>query len=485
MSSDKKLINSLLDYSEWHKFETKRAAVQPKRLLETVCAFSNTLGGILVIGMEDSKKAEGKNRLIGISEKPDNVSEFLKLLRSEFEPPLHHIVSTTEIDIKNTKKKKDKLLLVRVTKSNDIHSSKSGDTFVRRGSQNVKIGAQEIMRLRYEKGSIKIEEEITSLTDLSELDPELLNQYMKDTNSDSTDKWQFLKDNGLAKKKEKKLYLTIAAILLFGKNPAVLLGKKCSIKVSHYYGTKPNFSEKPNFIRKPFSLEGPLLKQIVDCIEYFRTIVKQTAPTLSGATFKSNLLIPEWVFQEAIVNAVIHRNYHMQDDIQVRIFDDRIEIESPGSYPAHITSSNIRTERFARNPVIQRVLNRFQDSPNLDIGEGVDRMFELMKNKNLYEPLFLPITVRPNTVHLFLLNLEKTDYWDTISLYLNQNARIDNKTAREITGITDTLYMSRLFSQWLDQGLLIKKGESKKGTYYVKPSEEENITLFSDPLKIN
>ena len=64
-------------------------------------------------------------------------------------------------------------------------------------------------------------------------------------------------------------------------------------------------------------------------------------------------------------------------------------------------------------------------------------------------------------------------------LSIDDKRKIDNQAAREITGIEDTLTMSRLFSQWINQGLLIKKGKSKKGTYYVKPKEEENINLFS------
>lgn len=64
-------------------------------------------------------------------------------------------------------------------------------------------------------------------------------------------------------------------------------------------------------------------------MDYFRSIVKSAPPKLKGATFNSSILIPERAFQEVVTNAVIHRNYAIQNDIQVRIFDDRIEVESP------------------------------------------------------------------------------------------------------------------------------------------------------------
>lgn len=362
--------------------------------------------------------------------------------------------------------------MLNIKKSNDVHSLKKGDTFVRKGRQNVKIGSTEIMRLKYEKGAIKFESEKSGILSIEDLDRDLLSQYKKDTSSTGLDDWQFLKDNGLAIGEGTKYELTKAGILLFGKNPSISLTSKCGIKISHYYGTKPAYTDKPNFVTRPFTIEGPLMRQIEQAIEYFRKVVKSSPPRLSGASFNPTFLIPEWAFQEAITNAVIHRNYFVQDDIQVRFFDDRVEVESPGTYPGHITVENIRTERFARNPLVLRTLNRFQTAPNLDIGEGVDRMFKVMKEKNLYEPLYFPPTIRPNTVLLLLLNIYKIEYWDTVSKYLDENYRITNKMARKITGVQDVLKMSRLLRGWVEKELLEKIGKAKKDCYYRKPGQE-------------
>lgn len=476
--NDEDIVRMFLDSQEWQTFECKRASIKPADLLETVVGFANADGGFIVVGLEDPAKAQGEKRLLGISENMDNVSDFLKLIDKEIEPPLL-LWGRFELDIVNTQGQTDKLLVLNIKKSNDVHSLKRGDTFVRKGRQNVKIGSTEIMRLKYEKGAIKFESEKAGTTSLENLDHELLAQYKKDTSSASSNDWQFLKDNGLANGGNDKYELTKAGLLLFGKNPSVALASKCGIKISHYYGTKPTYTGKPNFVTRPFTIEGPLMKQIEQAIEYFREIVKSSPPKLSGASFNPTFLIPEWAFQEAITNAVIHRNYFVQDDIQVRFFDDRVEVESPGTYPGHITVENIRTERFARNPLILRTLNRFRTAPNLDIGEGVDRMFKVMKEQNLYEPLFLPPTLRPNTVLLLLLNLHKIEYWDTVSKYLDENYRIINRKAREITGVTDVLKMSRLLRGWVEKGLLEKVGKAKKDSYYRKPGQEVPRGLFS------
>lgn len=464
---DKELVQIFLDADEWTAFECKRAAIEPSKLLETVTSFANTEGGYIVVGLEDPAKAERNKRLIGIGENLDNIAEFLKLVQKEIDPPLN-LWGKFELDIVNVAGKPDKLFIVNVKKSNDVHSLRKGDTFVRKGWQNVKIGSTEITRLKYEKGSIKFEDEKSEVVTLEDLDRTLLDLYKRDTSSVVSDDWQFLKDNGLAENHDGKFKLTKAGVLLFGRNPSVSMKSKCGIKISHYYGTKPSYTGEPNFVARPFTIEGPLFRQIEQVVDYFKGVVKKSPPKLVGASFRPTLLIPEWAFQEAITNAVIHRNYFVQNDVQVRFFDDRIEIESPGTYPGHITPGNIRSERFARNPIILRTLNRFQLAPNLDIGEGVDRMFKVMQEQDLYEPLFSPPASKPNSVLLVLLNLQKVEYWDIVSKYLDENYRITNRQARGITGIEDTIRMSRFLRLWVAKELLEKVDSKFKGNIYYK-----------------
>lgn len=474
----KEKISVLLHTEEWQVFESKRAAIKPAKLLETVVAFVNTNGGTIVIGLEDAKKAKGEKRLYGINENRENVSHFLALISKEIDPPLINFTQE-EIQIKNVQGKEDKLLLIKIDKSDDVHSHKNGDTFVRKGNQNQKIGASEITRIKYEKGSIQLESEVSRIDKMEDFQMDMLEQFKKDIDGKGNN-WQFLKDNGLAVKKNNKFFLTKGGALLFGKNPSVLLSGKFGIKISRFFGSKASFTGTPNFVHRPFTIEGPLLTQISKTIEYFREVVKSSPPKLSGSTFKPSLLIPESAFQEAITNAVIHRNYSIQNDIQVRFFDDKIEIESPGTYPGHVTPANIRRERFARNPIIQRTLNRFEDAPNLDIGEGVDRIFKVMKQKNLYEPLYQPATSFPNSVFVVLFNIHKIAYWDTVSIFLEKNNKITNEQARGITSITDTVKMSRLLKQWVESGLLKKaEGKSKKDMYYYKAGQDLSAVLFS------
>src|SRR5262249_24596759 len=96
---------------------------------------------------------------------------------------------------------------------------------------------------------------------------------------------------------------------------------------------------------------------------------------------------PTEAIHEIVTNAVIHRDYSRNDDIHVRIFDNRIEVFSPGTLPAHVTPKNILDERAARNPKVVRLLNKFRNPPNKDVGEGLNTAFEAMKKLRLKEPI--------------------------------------------------------------------------------------------------
>tara|TARA_R110002073_G_scaffold11648_6_gene52787 strand:- start:4191 stop:4448 length:258 start_codon:yes stop_codon:yes gene_type:complete len=68
---------------------------------------------------------------------------------------------------------------------------------------------------------------------------------------------------------------------------------------------------------------------------------------------------PEETLHEIITNAVIHRDYSIPDDVHIRIYDNRVEVENPSVLPGHITVENILGERFSRNGNIVRIINKF------------------------------------------------------------------------------------------------------------------------------
>jgi ATP-dependent DNA helicase RecG len=100
--------------------------------------------------------------------------------------------------------------------------------------------------------------------------------------------------------------------------------------------------------------------------------------------------VPEAAWLESIVNAVVHRSYTFGDHIRVELFDDRLEVQSPGRLPGLVRPDNIRSTRFARNPRIARAMADLRYGREL--GEGVDRMYQEMERAGLPEPIFVQST---------------------------------------------------------------------------------------------
>ena len=173
---------------------------------------------------------------------------------------------------------------------------------------------------------------------------------------------------------------------------------------------------------------------------------------------------PQETLHEIITNALLHRDYAFADDVHVRIFDNRVEVQSPGRLPAHITPKNILKERFARNASIVRLINKFPDPPNKDVGEGLNTAFAAMKRLQLAEPL---ITEQDNAVLVLIRHETLGSPEGLIMDYLKTNPEINNKRAREITGIDSEYRVRRAIQRLIAAGELERvPGTQSRATAY-------------------
>jgi len=185
------------------------------------------------------------------------------------------------------------------------------------------------------------------------------------------------------------------------------------------------------------------------------------------------------VVKEAITNAAIHRDYRLNRDIQIRIFDNRIEVESPGLFPGTITPANVdRAGSFARNPLIARNLREFPEPPNVDAGEGVRMMFAEMRAANLFPPFFRENRdVAQSAVVVTLLNEERPPIWEQVSDWIERNGPIANGDLCRIAGV-DTLRASKMLRRWVEQGVLQRDDSGgKRHTIYRKPDPSDGVEI--------
>lgn len=298
------------------------------------------------------------------------------------------------------------------------------------------------------------------------------NQWKSSRKIENNNIREVLFHTGLAKKdNDGNIQPTIASVLLFAKYPNDILEYKTSIKVTQYTGSLEKLSETPNIIGVPEIINGPLIQQIKDAHEYVLTLLRSGIRIPSG--FTTTYQIPERAVKEAITNAVIHRDYHAKRDIEIKIFEDRIEINSPGLLPANITSRNIGFERAEtyRNDLLVKHLRSFPSPPNLDQNEGVRAMRSEMNVANLYQPIFWTYPHIDDSVIVILFNDLRSSEWEKVSSYLQeQGTFLTNSIVREITGLTDRATVSRLLNKWVLKGLLTiirSESGSLKNTKYI------------------
>jgi ATP-dependent DNA helicase RecG len=154
---------------------------------------------------------------------------------------------------------------------------------------------------------------------------------------------------------------------------------------------------------------------------------------------------------EILTNALLHRDYSIPVDVHVRIFDNRIEIESPGKLPGHVTPENILQEQFARNGAIVRLINKFPDPPNKDVGEGLNTAFAAMSRLRLKSPV---IQERESSVLVIIRHEALASPAESVMEYLKTHAEIVNRIGREITGITSENSMKTVFYKLRDSGVI-------------------------------
>ena len=181
---------------------------------------------------------------------------------------------------------------------------------------------------------------------------------------------------------------------------------------------------------------------------------------------------PPEALHEFIANAVLHRDYSVADDIHITVFDNRIEVFSPGRLPAHITVENILNERFARNGAVVRILNKFPDPPNKDVGEGLNTAFDAMHNLGLKEPM---IAEEDSGVRVIIRHEPLASPEEAIMEYLKTHETIRNGQARDITHIRADYQMKTIFGRMVDKKLIEQvPGTRTASTAYRVRSADSN-----------
>lgn len=471
----RQLLAWVLSGQESATLETKRVSGKMVgKALETVCAFANTQGGWLVLGVEDAAKAQGNQRLHGISENPEAVDELTRKLVTHILPTVSDI-QTFRVPCVLRDGTNGALVVLHIPASDKVHSILDDGTWTRGQASNREMSATEITELSYRRGTRSAESEPVDV-DFDLLDTDTWRLYLRGRGLAPTGIADQLYRIGLAKRVGNELRPMRAAVLLFSDQPGALVaatGTRADVRVFHYKGNTIESGEVPNLRKAPRTLSGPIYRLIEQTHAY---VLEELAGglMLASSGFRTIHRYPERVVKEAITNALIHRDYRLNRDVHIRIFDNRIEVMSPGLFPGRITAASInRMGSFARNALIASNLREFPEPPNVDAGEGVRTMFNLMRAGNLYPPQYRELRDQAQEAILVtLLNEERPPIWEQVSDWMDRHGPIANSDLCQIAGL-DTLKASKMLKRWVEQGLLAgDPTRGKRNMVYVKPTAQ-------------
>ncbi len=360
-------IEKIIKSGEWENIEFKSSLAERKEILETICAFSNSAGGTILVGVDD------EGNVLGIKIGKNTIQELINEIKFSLEPLI--IPNIEVVDLKNKK-----ILVINVNEGLNKPYFFKGIAYKRVGRTNQRLSKEEIEKIIVEKykSRISFEERIVKVS-LKDLDEEKIKDFVyvakqyRNLDLKFVSTREFLKRLGLTKNNN----ITYAALLCFFKNPQIFL-PYCVVKCGKFKNGLVNEKE----------MKGNLFDQVIKSLEFVKENIKSTYTIDETGKRIEKYEIPIEVLREAIVNALIHRDYEIPSPIYIKIFEDRIEIINPGSLASPLTPEKLKMEHpsVLRNPKIANVFFLYGYVERWEY--GTNKMVELCLKNGLREPDF-------------------------------------------------------------------------------------------------
>lgn len=428
-------------------------------IAETLVSFANADGGTIVVGVDERGRRTGHAY-------SDEVDVALKGALERCRPPV-------EIRWHQADAEKGTAIAIVVPRSSELHTLSDGRVLIRTGVENRPLSGEEVRHLAATKSTGDFEAEIASGAGRKDLDDGVIDEFVarweerhRRPRPASVD--DLLVEIGALDPDGRP---TMAGVLLFARHPTAFVPQSALTFVK-FIGTTPRGDTgQPGYGRRE-DIGGPLAR----IIQRTWTILSdemRIGAVVAGLERKERTQYPMAAVREALVNAVAHRDYRLGGRrIEVRMYDDRLEVTSPGGLPGFITLDNILEEHFSRNPRI--VAGLYHWGYIEELGLGIDLMFDEMVRAGHPLPRFR------DTPYSFTVTLENarerppSPSWATnmnerqakALAYAQRNGRITNGEYREICDDVSAETLRLDLVDLVNRGILLKIGD-KRSTYYI------------------
>lgn len=353
--------------------EFKKEVPKNDQIIKTIIGFCNQKGGKLVIGVGDDRT------IVGL---PETTIEHLL---ESLDHAIYEACHPTIIPVISQQRFGDKSVIVIAVSSgmNKPYFRKSEGcqhgTYVRVGRSTVKATPEMIEELKWQGHNIDFEKLPVYRAEVNSIDDKLVQHFLNNRrNLAKTDvSEELMLSYSLIVEEHHKTYPTHAGLLLFGKDPQFYLSEAMII-CCHFTGV-----EGRNAIASVDCI-GTLLNQYHQAHNFIMSRLFH-AFHIPGMLREEKLEVPEVAFREALLNMLIHRNYHHPAPSKIFIYDDRLEFFSPGNFRGPIKSDQLlKGITYLRNPAICKVFREIGLVEKM--GTGFIQIFESYEKWGLEKP---------------------------------------------------------------------------------------------------
>jgi ATP-dependent DNA helicase RecG len=432
------------------------------RLAETLVAFANGDGGTVLLGADAQGNIPG-----GLQ--PEDVENLLRTALAQCRP----LVRT---DWERFEAREGLAVAIHVPRSTELHSLTDGRVFIRTHQGNELLDGAKISFLAATKATGDFEQDVVAGATRGDLDDEIIQDYLhRRATRLGRDLGQTVEElltgvGALGTQGQP----TVAGMLLFGKEPQFFLPQSGLVYV-RFAGLEPRGVPGQTIYTRREDFNGAIAQTIEACWAILLQEMRGEA-VVRGLKREERHVYPLFAVREALVNAVCHRDYRLTGKrVEIRQFDDRLEIISPGGLPGYITLDNIIEEHFSRNP---RLVNGLFEWGYIEqLGLGIDRMIEEMVQAGHPQPEF---KATPYSFSVILRRSLVTQprrpipEWATgmnerqvrAIHYLRDTGRITNREYHDLCPDVSPETLRLDLNDLVEKGLAMKIGD-KKGTYYI------------------
>lgn len=447
-------FSKILEDKETENMEFKSSLSEKRQIGETISAFSNNNGGKIFVGISDDAEITGVT--IG-SRTLEDLANYIIL---NTDPRLYVSIKVESIDSKD-------IIIIKAPESDEKPLFFRGRAYIRMGRTNQILSAAQVREF-IENGryGTSWDEKTYEGASLEDIDVNKVKWFLENAELERN---RDIDPKTPVKEALNKLdlwngdSLTNAALLLFGKNPQKFFLQAVT-KCARFKGTKTiDFDDMKVF-------DGNIFDQRENSMNFVMKHIERSV-TIKGTERAEKFEYPPEAVREAITNAICHRDYQINSNVQISIFDDRVEIWGCGPLPGKLTVDDLKVEHnsYPRNKLIAKC---FFDVKFIEHwGTGTIRMIQSCIDQGLPEPLF---EIKSDN---FVVTLKKYNITDEILNTLNERQRkaieyvvehgkITNSEYRAVNpGISPDTVLKDL-KKLVDEGILKPMGGTR-ARYYI------------------